>query len=274
LAGVFFFDQQGKIAEATGSGSSWTVSELPGTTAGTALAATADLLPSGSPGQEVFWVSHGGQAAVTAWNGQQWQAATLPGVATGIAGASAYPVTGQPQQLFLADGSTLQLDQGTAPGSWTATTLPDTAATLADRVLLYAATPGDGASAQSAASAAGLPASSVTESFSTAWAATLSGNYLVIAVGQAAVDALDFNQCGWANPSADGAGGTPFSPVAGPLDRLPGVSTYENAAAATASRTPPLAAGLAYYATHGTLPPGATKLPPPATPAHACSGHP
>ena len=182
-------------------------------------------------------------------------------------------MTGQPLELFLADG-TLRLDQSPAPGdSWTATTLPDTAVTLADRVLLYAATSGDDTSARSAASAAGLPASAVTESFSNAWAATLSGNYLVIAGGAAADDALYYNACGWSNPSDEGAGGTPFALAAGqPVDKLPGAGYYEDGAAATSSQTAARATDLAYYAVHGKLPSGVTKLPAQATPAGNCSG--
>ena len=60
--------------------------------------AVSDLLPSGSPGQEVFWLTRAGQPAVTAWNGQRWQTTTLPGVATSIAGVSAYPVAGAAQE--------------------------------------------------------------------------------------------------------------------------------------------------------------------------------
>jgi hypothetical protein len=52
------------------------------------------------------------------------------------------------------------------------------------------------------------------------------------------------------------------------------VNLYENAAAATASQTPPLAADLAYYATHGTLPAGVTALPAQSTPAAVCAGSP
>ena len=277
-ASVFFADRQGTLAEATQNGQGWVVRELPGTTASTALAATTDLLGSGSVGQEVFYLSPGGQPAVTTWNGQQWQTSALPGTATSIPAVSAYPVPGQPQQVFLADAAltqagALRLDESTAPrAAWTTTTLPDTAATLADRVLLYAATPADDASARAAGSAAGLPARQVTESFSAAWAATLSGNYLVIAVGQAAVDAVYFNQCGWADPSGEGAGGTPFYLAGEPLDRLPGVDAYENAAAT--SQTPRLAADLAYYATHGALPAGVTRLPTRAVPQHACAGEP
>jgi hypothetical protein len=277
-AGVFFVDGQGKLAEANQAGQGWGVHELPGTTGSTALAAASHPISSGLLGPEVFWLTHAGQPTLTTWTGQQWQTTTLPGPATSIPAVSVYP--GQPTELFLADGTTLGLNTqrldanaGSAT-AWTATTLPGTAATLADRVLLYAATPGDLASARSAASAAGLPAGGVTGSFSTAWAAALTGNYLVIAVGPAANNALYFNTCGWADPSGEGAGGTPFDLASAPLNRLPGVDLYEDAAAATTSQTPPLAADLAYYATHGALPAKVTKLPTAAAPARVCSGQP
>jgi hypothetical protein len=219
----------------------------------------------------VFWLSSLGQAAVTAGSGTQWQTSTLPGPATRILAVSTHP--GLPQELFLADGAALHLDASTGSG-WTATTLPSTPATFASRVLLYAATPGDEVSANAAASAAGLPASAVTEGFATAWAAALTGNYLVIAVGQAADDALYFNTCGWSNPSGEGAGGTPFDLSGEPLDQLPGVDLYENAAAATAAQTPALATDLAYYATHGARPAGVTALPAQGAPARICAGSP
>ena len=165
---------------------------------------------------------------------------------------------GQPSQLFLSGAAgALVADSGAGPaGPWTAVSLPTTPATFPDRVVLYAATPADEATALSAAQAAGLPASQVTQSFAAAWADTLSGNYLVISVGLAATDALYFNVCGWANPSGDIPGSTPFYTVAGPRDTLPGAGGYEEAAAAAAAQTPQLAADLAYYAVHGTLPPG------------------
>jgi len=219
----------------------------------------------------VFWLSSLGQAAVTSGSGTQWQTTTLPGTATSILAVSTYP--GLPQEVFLADGATLRLDASTGSG-WTGTTLPSTPATFASRVLLYAATPGDEVSAIASASAAGLPASAVTQDFATAWAAALTGNYLVIAVGQAADDALYFNTCGWSNPSGEGAGGTPFDLASEPLDQLPGVDLDENGAAATASQTPALATDLAYYATHGKLPAGVTKLPAQGTPARVCAGSP
>src|SRR5262249_15999515 len=143
----------------------------------------------------------------------QWQTASLPGTATGILAAEAYQNAGEPSRLYLsgpADASnspeaarpaaSLPSQSASPPssqppfldparardGSWTSAALPASPATLAQRVVLYAATASDDATALSAANAAGLPASQVTQDFATAWADTLSGDYLVIAVGLAA----------------------------------------------------------------------------------------
>jgi hypothetical protein len=203
---------------------------------------------------------------------------TLPGAAAALIGAAAYQVAGQPMFVFLATGTgglIADTAAGGAPsGPWTSDTLPASPATFADRVMLYAATPADGASAASAAQAAGLPAGDVTRSFATAWDAALDGDYLVISVGQAATDALYYNACGWDNPSGDIPGSTPFYYVLGPLDQLPGPDAFENGAAAAASQTQQLATGLAYYAVHGALPPGVTALPAAARPQYACAGQP
>ena len=180
-----------------------------------------------------------------------------------------------PRDTLPGAGGALAADTSTGPaGPWTQASMPMTPATFADRVVLYAATPADQAAALSAAQTAGLPASQVTPSFGTAWADTLSGNYLVISVGLAATDALYFNVCGWANPSGDIPGSTPFFIVSGPRDTLPGAGGYEEAAAVTTSQTPQLAADLAYYAVHGALPPGVTTLPAAAGPQYACAGSP
>jgi hypothetical protein len=141
-------------------------------------------------------------------------------------------------------------------------------------VALYAATPADYQAALSAASAAGLPAAQVTRSFATAWNEAGSGEYLVIAVGGSADSALYYNVCGWTNPSGLPGGSTPFFIATPPLDKLPAMNAYENGAGQTAADTATLTTDLAYYATHGTLPPGVTTLPPAAPPAYACSGTP
>lgn len=290
---VFFTDRRGHLAEAaTGpTGTGWQVRELPGTPSGTLLA--QNYLPSsGAPHAEVFYRTASGAPAVTyasgqAGNsGQAWDSGTLPGTATGLLGAAAYPATqpaapagrqpaSQSDRLFLAGGSGVTADTAAVPaGPWTAATLPATAAIFAGRVVLYAATTAGDQSARAAASAAGLPVTQVTQSFGTAWADALTGDHLVISVGQAATDALYFNACGWPNPSGAIPDSTPFHIAGAPLDSLPGADAYEEAAAATASQTPSLATDLAYYAVHGTLPAGVTARPAAGRPARVCSGQP
>jgi PKD repeat protein len=299
-ARVIFRSAPGTLADLTEAGTGqWQPGQLPGApAAGSALAATNYLLPAGSTasplgsgktsslasgntvplGEEVFYLKAAGQPAVSYSAGSGWQAAALPASAgPGILGANAYQVAGQPSQLFLtgAAGALVADSSSAGPaGPWSQASLPTANATFPDRVVLYAATPADQASAVSAAQAAGLPASQVTGSFATAWDDALSGNYLVISVGLAATDALYFNVCGWANPSGDIPGSTPFYIVTGPRDTLPGAGGYAEAAAATAAQTPQLAADLAYYAVHGALPPGVTALPTAAGPQYACAGSP
>jgi hypothetical protein len=141
-------------------------------------------------------------------------------------------------------------------------------------VRLYAAAPADYPAAVTAARSAGLVASQVVRSFPAAWDQASSGEYLVIAVGTAADSALYYNTCGWTNPSGLPGGSTPFGIAHPPLARLPAANLYENGAGATAAQTTELATDLAYYAAHGTLPPGVTARPAAAPPTATCSGSP
>jgi hyaluronoglucosaminidase len=141
-------------------------------------------------------------------------------------------------------------------------------------VRLYAADPADYQAALAAASAAGLPSDQVTQSFSTAWDQTSSGEYLVIAVGGPADDALYYNVCGWTAPDGLGAGSTPFGYAGGPGDSLPPMNIYENGAGQSAADTAALSTDLAYYAVHGSFPPGVTTPPAAAAPQYACAGTP
>jgi len=277
-ASVFFTDSQGRLAEA-GAAPVAAEQVLPGRPAGTGLDATTYLLPGGGLGEEVFYLTAAGAPAVTYSGGGQWQTqalgAALPATASAVTGANAYQVAGQPSELFVATAAGPAEETAAGPaGPWSVQALPDRPATFADSVVLYAATPADYSSALTAAAAAGLPASQVTESFATAWDDTLSGSYLVIAVGLPATDGLYFNVCGWDNPSGDIPGSTPFYIAGAPLNQLPGPGAFEEAAAATSSQTPALAADLAYYATHGTLPAGVSALPAQAGPQYACAGSP
>jgi PKD repeat protein len=304
-AAVVYADVRGgglaEAAETSGTtAGTWNVTGLPGSPApGSSLAAANYLLPSAVTGSfgsfpqppgsltpsgpaeplgtEAFYLTASGAPGVTFYDGTGWQTAALPGTGDAITGASAYPVAYQPMQLFLSSASGGLAEDSTsgAPsGTWTAQSLPGAPATFADRVVLYAATSADDTAALGAAAAAGLPASQVTTSFATAWDDTLSGSYLVISVGLAATDGLYFNVCGWANPSTDIPGSTPFYFVSGPWNTLPGAGAFENGAASTAALSQQRVTDLAYYAVHGTLPSGVTSVPAYASPEYACSGSP
>jgi hypothetical protein len=276
---VFFTSRAGGLAAATLSQCRCaTVTALPGTRA-TSLAATSYLLPAAGAvrlGEEVVFLTGSGQPEADYDSGTGWRAAVLPGTAAGLAGVSAYPVTGQPTQVFLASatGAVTEDAAGDPSGTWTSTALPTATAAFTDRVVLYAATAADDAAAVSAAAAAGLPAGQVTQSYATAWDDALSGNYLVISVGLPATDALYYNACGWDNPSGDIQGSTPFYIAAGPLDELPGAGAFEDGAAPTAAVSQQRVTDLAYYAAHGTLPSGVPAVPAAASPQYACSGSP
>jgi PKD repeat protein len=276
---LVFTGANGTLDEAVrGPGWSWQTTSIPGApAAGAGLSASTYLTSGATLGTEVSYLTSSGQPQVGYDAGHGWQTAALPGTVAAVAGLSAYPVAGQPSQLFLTTaGGALTEDAASDPSaSWTSLSLPDSPATFAQRVVLYAATPADAAAALTAASAAGISSAQVTQDFATAWDDTLNGSYLVIAVGLPATDALYFNVCGWANPSDDVPGATPFATTPTvPVDQLPGASTYEEAAGGTAAQTAQLATDLAYYAVHGVLPPGVTSLPPEAGPEYVCSGSP
>ena len=275
----------------------WNITALPGSPAAGAISASTYELPSAvsgpignfpnppgtlvdGPAQPlgtvVAYLGSDGHPAVTYNDGSGWQTAALPGTATAVTGIAAEPIAHQPLQVYLdtASGPAMDTTGDTAPpsGPWTTQTLPKTPATFADRVLVYSAGSGDLPAAQAAAAAAGLPASQVTTSFQVAWAATLSGNYFVVAVGQAALNALEYNTCGWTNPSAVDPGSTPFDYVTRLLNVLPGADLFMNGAAATASQTQERATDIVYYAVHGALPTGETAVPAAARSSRTCLG--
>jgi hypothetical protein len=303
---VFVNARGGRLAEATQDGATaagtWHVTSLPGAPRrGSSLAATTYLLPSAIPatpgsfvnppgsakvpavtallGTEAFYLTASGSPGVAYNSGTGWHATTRHGTATGILAATAYQVAEEPSNLFLTGPAGLAEEttgarSGDPSGTWTSLTMPDTNATWADRVVLYAADPADAAAAHAAAAAAGLPAGQVITSFSVAWADTLSGEYLVIAVGSPAVAALSANVCGWPNPSAMAAGATSFSYRAGPVNALPGADAFVNSAAGSTADTKALATDNAFYALRGTLPRGVTSVPAAVSPTRQCTGSP
>jgi hypothetical protein len=305
------FADGGRLAEATRSGAApagkWDTTTVPGSPkAGTSLAATTYLLPSQIPatpgdfpnpygtltdsndtepfGAEVFYLTASGAPAASYDGGTGWKTVALPSVsgATDIAGATAFPFEEEPSNLFLTDASGDLYEETTgarsgdpSAGTWTSAALPTSPSTWANRVILYAADSSDAAIAQEAAAAAGLPASSVTTSFSTAWADSLDGGtYLVYAVGSPAVRALYSNLCNWSNPSALAGPGTPFSYEVGQWNTPPGADYFVDATSDTGADTLSLATDDAYYALNGTLPPGVTSAPAAVGSSDVCAGSP
>ncbi|GEO27994.1 hypothetical protein AAC03nite_37790 [Alicyclobacillus acidoterrestris] len=140
-------------------------------------------------------------------------------------------------------------------------------AVMPGNVLLYPADPANYDMALAAADVAGIPVSNVLGNFSDIWTHTASGNYLVIAVGANANNALYYNPCGWSNPAGEAAGHTPFAYAAEPQASLPGANYFLNAAGTTAPGTLKLATMLAYYAVNGSYPPGYGSTLPATNPA-------
>ncbi|KLU63523.1 hypothetical protein CEB3_c01000 [Peptococcaceae bacterium CEB3] len=136
------------------------------------------------------------------------------------------------------------------------------------QVVLYAADTVDYEIALGAAASAYIPISNVIGDFATAWNDVASGNYLVIAVGGPATNALYYNPCGWGD-----AGSTQLNPTAAyPVDTLPGAYYYENAAGNDRTDTFYLATVFAYYAVNGAFPANFTGLPTPGVPSDTCAG--
>lgn len=151
------------------------------------------------------------------------------------------------------------------PGKWLPTRYP---------VVLYAADATDIAIAAQAGRDLALPPGDVTGSFSQAWKDTSSGKDLVLAVGQAAANALYFNSCGWTNPAGWPAGSTPFYYPGYPFRSLPGRDYFELASTSTRAETMLLTTQLTQYALAGTLPNYGSEPVAAAPPALRCLGTP
>jgi hypothetical protein len=121
-------------------------------------------------------------------------------------------------------------------------------------IVLYAADPASMASAEAIAAADALPAGDVTGTFTQAWTDLTGGKDLVIAIGQAAVNGLFYNPCGWASPSGSTTGGTPFYWLGPPFRQSPGADIYEPADGTTDANSALLAAQLTHFALTGSLP--------------------
>ena len=124
-----------------------------------------------------------------------------------------------------------------------------TAPVTGSPIVLYAADPASLSTATTAARRAGLPTTSVTGTFAQAWTDTVNGRHLVIAIGQAAANALSTDACGWPRPAGTGSA-TANSYPGRPLRTLPGARIFELGDGATAA----VAERLLHYAVTGTLP--------------------
>jgi hypothetical protein len=219
----------------------------------------------------------------------RWQADAPPGLSVMPARGSAY-VTREAAGSFLLSVSPsnslangrydipIRVSSGSKPAAETfvlvsvaavGSTLP-----TSYPVVLYAA---DQASMTAAARTAGelaLPAGDVTGDFSQAWSDLGGGGDLVLAVGQAANNALYSNPCGWTNPAGEGAGNTPFYIPGEPLQAPPGTDAFEESDGGDANVTALLTGQLTQYALAGTFPDYGHPPVGPLPPTSACLGSP
>jgi hypothetical protein len=228
--------------------------------------------PSGQPAPaRVRWqVSAPAGLSVTPGSGSAELApggtAVVPVRVTAAAGTASgrydLPVTATAGSVTLTE--TFELVTVTAAGGGTvATPYP---------VVLYAADPPSMAVAVSTAARLGLPASDVTGNFETAWNDVDNGNDLVVAVGQAAGNALNQNPCGWTNPAGTAAGSTPFYYIGVPLTGPAGPDVFEPSGGTTAALTALVTAQLMHYALAGSLPDDGGPPDGPVPPADTCLG--
>ena len=139
-------------------------------------------------------------------------------------------------------------------------------------IVLYAADPASLAVAVTAAAEYGLPSSDVTGSFVQAWNDVNSGSDLVLAVGEAAGNALNQNPCGWTDPAGTGAGSTPFYYIGEPLSGLAWSGVFEPSGGPNAAVTARVTTQLLHYALAGTLPNDGGTPVGPTPPADTCLG--
>ena len=205
--------------------------------------------------------SHG--ATLAPAGGQATVSLTVTAASSAAQGRYDLPVTATRGGQSLAE--TFELISVVPAGQ----TLP-----TAKPVVLYAADQGSVTAATQIAASLALPAADVTGTFSTAWNDLTSGKDLLLAVGQAALNGLYYNPCGWSNPAGTGAGSTPFAYTGEPQQQPPGANYFENSSGSGTAQTSQLTAGLAHYALAGTLPDTGTLPPGPTAPAQTCLGSP
>jgi Domain of unknown function (DUF1906) len=192
--------------------------------------------------------------------------AVVPVQVTAAAGTASgrydLPVTATAGSVTLTE--TFELVTVTPPGGGTvATPFP---------VVLYAADPASMTVAVSTADRLDLARSDVTGNFETAWNDVANGNDLVVAVGQAAGNALNQNPCGWTNPAGTAAGATPFYYIGVPLTGPAGPDVFEPSGGTGTALTALVTAQLTHYALAGSLPDDGGPPDGPVAPADTCLG--
>jgi hypothetical protein len=141
-------------------------------------------------------------------------------------------------------------------------------------IVLYAADKASMAVAVAAAQRLALPLTDVTGNFTDAWNDVAGGSDLVLSVGQAALNGLNNNTCGWPDPAGTGAGSTPFYYAGQPLAQPAGPDVFENSAGTSTLLTALVTARLMHYALAGTLPDEGGQPVGPNAPTQACLGSP
>lgn len=136
----------------------------------------------------------------------------------------------------------------------------------ASKVFLYAADGSDYSSALEIADEFGLPDGNIVGSFANAWTAAYSGDFMLIAIGAPANNAMYYNPCGFSGYSQ---GSTPFSRVDVPISNLPGKTYYMNAAGETKTDSYDLAYAYVDCAINGG---DCTASLIPIAPEQTCSG--
>ncbi len=141
----------------------------------------------------------------------------------------------------------------------------------ASHVYLYAADKSDYQIAETVGLVCGISSTNVIGDFREAWQFIADGANLVIAIGTDALNALYYNECGWANPAGTAKGHTPFTiyPAGAGVDTVT-ANTFVNAAGYSGIDTLKLGVMLTYYATHGVFPQQMSGLPRQAVPRQVC----
>jgi Domain of unknown function (DUF1906) len=141
-------------------------------------------------------------------------------------------------------------------------------------IVLYAADKASMAVAVSTAQRLALPLTDVTGNFTDAWNDVAGGSDLVLSVGQAALNGLNNNTCGWPDPAGTGAGSTPFYYAGQPLAQPAGADVFENSADTSTLLTALVTARLMHYALTAALPDEGGQPVGPNAPTQACLGSP